>query len=162
PDLYRNVWLNNAEIPAGRKVNLIDVDGDGLITFNDLADPRNEGTGKITDVNQDGRIDAADGLAPMVKDAQGPDTGAGGWSDGFSEDGDTSHVDDLVGWNFVTNTNAPMDDNNHGTHVAGILGAVGNNGVGVVGVDWQISMMSVKFMDAAGNGSMSDFVSGLQ
>src|SRR5262249_50738920 len=79
-DLYQNNWLNHAEIPASRKANLIDVDGDGLITFADLNDPRNQGAGKITDLNHDGRIDAGDVLAPMVLDAAGKDTGQGGWA----------------------------------------------------------------------------------
>src|SRR5207302_4488717 len=67
PDLYQNIWLNQAEIPLSRKANLIDVDGDGLITFADLNDSRNQGTGKITDLNHDGRIDADDVLTAMTK-----------------------------------------------------------------------------------------------
>src|SRR5205814_904181 len=77
PDLYQNVWLNQAEIPSSRRKNLIDVDGDGLITFADLNDSRNQGSFKITDVNHDGRIDAADVLAPMTRDSAGHDTGQG-------------------------------------------------------------------------------------
>ncbi|HEV3079437.1 MAG TPA: S8 family serine peptidase, partial [Gemmataceae bacterium] len=133
PDLYLNVWLNDAEIPASRMNNLIDVNGDGVIDFRDLNDPRNQGPGKITDVNGDGRIDAADILAPMIVDANGNDTGAGGWVNPQkpnTQDGDTAHPDDLVGWNFVANNNNPFDDNQHGTHTAGTIGAVGNNSVG--------------------------------
>src|SRR5205823_5846642 len=105
PDLYRNIWVNQYEIPGSRRVNLIDSDGDGIITFNDLNDGRNQGFGKITDLNHNGYIDAGDLLTPMVKDAQGRDSGQGGWADGISQDGDTTHVDDLVGWNFFNNTN---------------------------------------------------------
>ena len=54
------------------------------ITFYDLNDPVNQGTGKITDINADGRIDAGDILAPMQKDSGGGDTGLGGWADGVS------------------------------------------------------------------------------
>jgi subtilisin family serine protease len=89
----------------------------------------------------------------MTKDSQGNDTGAGGWADGISEDGDTAHVDDLVGWNFVNNTNNPFDDHGHGTHTAGTIAAVGNNGVGVVGVTWSSEIMSLKFLDNTGNGT---------
>ncbi len=161
PDLYQNIWINQAEIPASRRANLIDVDGDGLITFADLNDPRNQGPGKITDVNHDGVIDAADILAPMIKDAQGQDTGLGGWACGSTQDGDTAHPDDLIGWNFVANNNNPLDDNGHGTAVAGIIGAKGNNGIGVAGVAWQVQLMAVKILNASGGGSVGEFINGL-
>src|SRR5262249_51613619 len=126
-DLYQNVWINQGEIPLAVKAVLQDIDGDGLITFRDLNDSRNQGAGKITDLDGDGRITAADILKP---------TSQGGWADGINEDGNTnstgtiSYTDDLVGWNFVSNTNNPFDDNGHGTHVSGTIGAMGNNGTG--------------------------------
>lgn len=48
------------------------------------------------------------------------------------------------GWNFVNNTADPSDDTGHGTHVAGLIGAAGNNGRGVVGVNWQVQLMALK------------------
>jgi subtilisin family serine protease/uncharacterized protein YigE (DUF2233 family) len=159
-DLYDNIWINQAEIPTSRKANLLDVDGDGRITFYDLNDPRNQGTGKITDINHDGRIDAADILAPMQKTG-GVDNGLGGWADGISEHNDTAHIDDLVGWNFVANNNNPMDDHEHGTHVAGTISAMGNNGVGIAGIDWNVRIMAVKILDSTGNGAASDVIRGL-
>jgi subtilisin family serine protease len=161
PDLYENIWINQKEIPASRLKNLIDVDGDGLITFYDLNDPRNQGVGKITDINHDGRIDAADILAPMTKDSKGNDTGNGGWVDGISEDGDTQHVDDLIGWNFVANSNDPFDDNGHGSHVSGTIGAMGNNGTGVAGLNWSIQIMALKFLGADGTGTLADATAAL-
>lgn len=159
-DLFSNIWINPGEIPASRRANLVDTDGDGLITFYDLNNTRNQGAGKITDQNGDGRISAEDILAPMRKDSAGRDTGLGGWADGVSNDGDR-YVDDLVGWNFVNDTNRPMDDNSHGTHVAGIIGATGNNGTGVSGVAWVTQMMAVKFMNSTGKGSIGSFIAGL-
>lgn len=50
----------------------------------------------------------------------------------------------------------PSDDNGHGTHVAGIIGAIGNNGIGISGVAWTARMMPLKFMDTEGSGSTSD------
>ena len=50
-----------------------------------------------------------------------------------------------------TNNGNPMDDNGHGTHVAGIIAAVGNNGQGVAGVDWSVSIMALKFLDSQGD-----------
>jgi subtilisin family serine protease len=154
PDLYLNVWINQKEIPLSRMTNLTDVDGDGRITFYDLNNSINQGPGKITDVNGDGRIDGADLLAPMIKDGNGNDTGAGGWGDPNNvQDGDTAHPNDIVGWNFVNNTNNPFDDNGHGTHTAGILGAIGNNGIGVTGVAWKTQIMPLKFLSSNGSGS---------
>lgn len=46
-----------------------------------------------------------------------------------------------------------MDDNNHGTHVAGTIGAVSNNAIGVVGVNWTVKMIPCKFFDASGSGT---------
>ena len=59
----------------------------------------------------------------------------------------------LVGWNFVNNTNNPFDDHGHGTHTAGTIGAMGNNGIGVVGVNWNVMIMPLKFLDSSGSGS---------
>ena len=66
------------------------------------------------------------------------------------------------GFNAITNTCDPMDDQAHGTHVAGTIGAVGNNGIGVAGVNWVASMMAIKFLDAFGFGSTSDAVKAIE
>ena len=62
------------------------------------------------------------------------------------------------GFNAITQTCDPMDDHNHGTHVAGTIGAVGNNGAGVTGVNWITSMMGLKFLDAGGTGTIADAI----
>jgi subtilisin family serine protease len=64
------------------------------------------------------------------------------------------------GWNALTGTNNPSDDsgNGHGTMVAGVLGAVGNNGKGVVGVAWQVQIMACKCFNSQGKGTVSDCV----
>ena len=60
------------------------------------------------------------------------------------------------GYNAITGTCDPMDDLGHGTHVAGTIGAVGNNAAGVTGVDWTASIMAIKFLDSTGSGLTSD------
>jgi len=64
------------------------------------------------------------------------------------------------GFNVIALSCDPMDDNNHGTHVAGTIGAAGN-GVGVVGVNWVTQLMGVKFLNAGGSGSIADAINGL-
>jgi len=65
-------------------------------------------------------------------------------------------VDDVRGYDFANGDGDPMDDNGHGTHVAGTIGAVGNNGIGVTGVAWQVSIMPLKFLNGSGSGSTSN------
>ena len=62
------------------------------------------------------------------------------------------------GFNAITRTCDPMDDHNHGTHVAGTIGAAGNNGAGVVGVNWVTSLMGLKFLDSEGSGTVADAI----
>jgi|GEM_PF-2851834 len=64
------------------------------------------------------------------------------------------YVDDVHGINAIDGSGDPMDDESHGTHVAGTIGAVGNNGVGVTGVNWDVRIMALKFMGADGTGSL--------
>lgn len=59
---------------------------------------------------------------------------------------------DVVGWDFVHNDNLPFDDNQHGTHCAGTIGAVGNDGRGISGVSQRVSIMAVKFLSGSGSG----------
>src|SRR5499426_4120067 len=73
-------------------------------------------------------------------------------NDGIDNDGN-GFVDDCYGIDVANSDSDPMDDNDHGTHVGGTIGAVGNNNVGVVGVNWNVRLMSCKFFDASGQGT---------
>lgn len=77
--------------------------------------------------------------------------------DGIDNDRN-GYVDDINGWDFINGDNNPIDDNAHGTHCAGIIGAVGNNGEGIVGINWQVSILPCKFLDRYGSGSTIDAV----
>ena len=66
------------------------------------------------------------------------------------------------GFNAITATCDPMDDYMHGTHVSGIIGAAGNNNLGVVGVNWATSMMGLKFLNSQGSGYVSDAVTAIE
>ncbi len=63
------------------------------------------------------------------------------------DDDNNGYVDDLNGWNFAYDNNDPTDDYGHGTNVAGIVGASGNNQIGYAGVDWHCKLMSCKILD---------------
>ncbi len=80
-----------------------------------------------------------------------------GGVDGVDDDGN-GYVDDIRGWNFANNNNNPMDDDidGHGTHVAGIIGAVSNNSLGAAGINWSVKLMPLKFLDANGDGDLAD------
>ncbi len=62
------------------------------------------------------------------------------------------------GFNAITRTCDPMDDHFHGTHVSGTIGAVGDNGLGVVGVNWIASIIAGKFLDSTGHGSTANAI----
>ena len=69
------------------------------------------------------------------------------------DDDNDGYIDDLHGFNFRNNSSEVEDKNGHGTHVAGVIGAVGNNGIGVAGLNWTVRLMPLKFTDSEGHGS---------
>ncbi|MFM7084705.1 MAG: S8 family serine peptidase [Hyphomicrobium sp.] len=142
PDLYLNMWLNQGEISATLKASLKDTDGDGLVTFRDLNNSLNSAF--VSDLNANGRIDAGD----LLKDSR--------WTDGIDQDGN-GYKDDLIGWDFVNNDNDPYDDNKHGTHTSGTIGAI-NDGSGVIGICPNVQMMALKFLNSTGSGATSDAI----
>lgn len=68
------------------------------------------------------------------------------------------YVDDIYGIDTFNDDADPYDDNGHGTHCSGTIGAVGNNSIGVVGVNWNISIMALKFLGSDGWGYTDDAV----
>jgi len=73
-------------------------------------------------------------------------------------DKELGFVDDFNGFSAVDGSRDPMDENGHGTHCAGIVGAEGDNSKGVAGVNWQVEIMPLKFMGRGGFGSTKDAV----
>ncbi len=160
PDLYLNIWINQGELPTKFLDNiglkLTDIDGDGLVTFYDLNNVTRATTAPyaltfngfatgpnasfVVDKNSNGRIDAID----LLDDPN--------WADGFDTD-NNGFFDDFFGVNFRVGSgdpfaaNNPSDELGHGTHVAGTIGAIGGNATGVVGVNWQTSLMSLRILD---------------
>lgn len=78
------------------------------------------------------------------------------------DDDQNGFIDDSSGWNFVGDTNDPSDDNGHGTHVSGTIAAIGNNGIGIIGVAPMAKVMPVKVLNHTGSGEASGIAQGIK
>lgn len=74
------------------------------------------------------------------------------------KDDDLGIVNDGHGFNAVDNMNDPMDENGHGTHCAGIIGAKGDNDEGIAGINWKVEIMPLKFLGRGGFGTTKDAI----
>lgn len=98
-------------------------------------------------------------------------------ADNGIDDDNNGFVDDVYGYDFVDSDGNPnpapdgVDDDDyagvdtsveHGTHVAGIIGATGNNAAGIAGVSWDVSIMGVRVLNDEGSGTDSDIVGGIE
>ncbi len=96
-----------------------------------------------------------------------PDLTANIWRNGGEianngvDDDHNGYVDDVIGWDFYGSDNDPDDEDGHGSHVAGIIGAAGDNGQGVVGVNWDVTLMPLRFIGPYG-GSTSAAVGAIE
>ncbi|MCF6255182.1 MAG: S8 family serine peptidase [Gammaproteobacteria bacterium] len=79
---------------------------------------------------------------------------------GIDDDGN-GYVDDVHGYDFVNDDGDPMDDHGHGTHVAGTIAGVGDNNIGVVGVNWNAKIAGIKFLSASGGGSTAGAINSI-
>jgi subtilisin family serine protease len=77
------------------------------------------------------------------------------------DDDGNGYVDDVKGFDFVDDDNDTTDENGHGTAVAGIIGAKGNNNVGIAGVNWNASILPVRYLNAENQGSVSDAIAAI-
>lgn len=91
-------------------------------------------------------------LAPNV--SSNPQESGIAAANGIDDDGN-GYVDDVNGWDWVGRDNDPLDLHGHGTHVAGTVGAKGNNGLAVSGVAWDVALVPLRVLDAEGSGSSS-------
>ena len=96
-----------------------------------------------------------------------PDLAANVWTNpgevpgnGIDEDGN-GYIDDIHGYDVVNDDGDVIDDNNHGTHTGGTIGAVGNNAAGVTGVNWQCKIVAIKVFNASGSASDADIMAGM-
>lgn len=87
---------------------------------------------------------------------------AGEIPDNGIDDDDNGVIDDVHGFNAFDGSGNPMDDNNHGTHVAGTIGARGNDRLGVAGVNWHVKIMPLKFLSASGSGTTQGAIEAIE
>jgi subtilisin family serine protease len=130
----------------------IDNDGDGLVDENGI-DFRDEDV-MAADYDQDGDTLVGSDGEYGTKDDDEDDIALAA-----NDDDENGYADDINGWDFVNDDNAPDDDNSdkyHGTHVAGTIGAVSDNAIGVTGVSWSASIMPLKTFNQGGGGFVSD------
>lgn len=78
-------------------------------------------------------------------------------ANGKDDDGN-GYIDDIYGIDSHNKDSDPLDDHGHGTHCAGTIGGVGNNSLGVAGINWRVSIMALKFLGAYGGGSTSNAI----
>jgi len=181
--LYKTYWdkektlaeLNknpNIEYAEPDYIRQLDSTVPNETSFSSLWGLHNEGqTGGTTDADIDapeawdlvtGSSDVIVAVVDSGVDYNHEDLNANMWINtgeipGNGEDDDENgYVDDYYGINTVDDTGSPMDDYDHGTHCSGIIAAVGNNDIGVVGVSWAAKIMALKFLDDQGSGYISD------
>lgn len=90
-----------------------------------------------------------------------PDLAANMWSNPNPTFGDV-HGARFVSGNGQPTNGDPMDDHSHGTHVAGTIGAIGDNGIGVAGVAWNVRLMGLKFITSSNQGSLADAIAAIE
>ena len=98
-----------------------------------------------------------------------PDLASNIWSNttelnglaGVDDDGN-GYIDDIHGWDFHNGDNNPWDDNGHGSHVSGIIGAAADNFIGIAGIAPESKIIPVKILNASGSGYVSNLISGIR
>lgn len=155
--LKRSATAHAAQVAAGdpRASEQWPLDGDGPMGI-ESAWRQTTGAGTTVAIIDSGADLGHPDLAPNLWTNAGEIPGNGADDDG------NGYVDDVHGYDFVEGDGTPQDGNGHGTHVAGIVGARGGNGIGVSGVAWNVKLLIVRVLDAAARGTTDDVARGLR
>jgi subtilisin family serine protease len=147
PLMYRTWGLHN----YGQSGGTIDADIDAPEAWNTTTGSSSVVVGVIDTGIDYTHVDLVDNIWTNPGEIPG---------NGIDDDGN-GYVDDYYGWDFYNNDSDPFDGHGHGTHVAGTIGATGNNGTGVAGVNHDVSLMALKFLNDNGWGSTSGAISAI-
>ncbi|MFH1120221.1 MAG: CARDB domain-containing protein [Bacteroidota bacterium] len=172
--LYRIIDNQSVAIKATQLLNfpLIEfVEPNGIVALTDIPPPNDPGCPDLYGLHNTGQdggtadadIDAPEaweiatgntsvvvGIIDTGIDYDHPDLSANIWTNSNEipgngiDDDDNGYIDDIHGWDFFYDDAEPTDIHGHGTHVAGTVGAVGNNSIGVTGVCWNVKLMVLK------------------
>ena len=147
---YNLLWgLENVGQDIRGSTGTSDADIDGPEAWTNLGTTKKVIVGIIdTGVDYD-HEDLAAHMWTNVEEANG--------ISGVDDDGN-GYVDDVHGWNAYRNNGNPDDDNGHGSHTAGTIGAVGSNNKGIVGISQDVEIIACKFLSRSGSGSTSDAI----
>lgn len=149
-DLHGDLWgLQNTGQTVNNLQGQAGVDCKVMAAWHTTTGSR---TGPIIAVIDSG----VDGMHPDLANNMWRNPGEVG-GDNVDNDGN-GVVDDVYGYSGINGSGAPVDENGHGTHCAGTIGAQGNNGVGVVGVNWEAQLMALRFLGPGGAGTTEDAI----
>ena len=159
------VWAQGVVNDAryGEQSNLNNTGSGGGILDADIDAPEAWDVGAAA-----GMQEVVVGVIDTGVDYTHPDLAASMWSNagevagnGRDDDGN-GWVDDVHGYDFAEDNGDPMDDHGHGTHVAGILAATPNNGIGIAGVAPNVKIMALRFLTADGFGTIEGAMDALR
>lgn len=145
---FRNLWgLDNTGQSILGSAGVVDADIDAIEAWDTTRGSRTVAVGVVDTGIDYSHVDLASNMWTNPGES-----GDGRETNGIDDD-NNGYIDDWRGWDWVDGDNDPADLQGHGTHVAGTIGARGNDGVGITGVNWRIGLVPLRSLGADGSGT---------